>query len=55
METTKLPIVGIGGINESNIPQLVETGIHGLALVSAICHAEAPKKATKDLVNLMGE
>ena len=55
LETTKLPIVGIGGINESNIPQLVETGIHGLALVSAICHAEDPKKATKDLVNLMGE
>ena len=55
LETTKLPIVGVGGINESNIPQLVETGIHGLALVSAICHAEDPKKATKDLVNLMGE
>ncbi|PQJ64029.1 thiamine-phosphate diphosphorylase [Vibrio chagasii] len=55
LETTKLPIVGIGGINESNILQLVETGIHGLALVSAICHAEDPKKATKDLVNLMGD
>lgn len=55
LETTKLPIVGIGGINESNIPQLVETGIHGLALVSAICHAEDPKKATQDLLNLMGE
>lgn len=55
LETTKLPIVGIGGINESNILQLVETGIHGLALVSAICHAEDPKKVTKDLVNLMGE
>ncbi len=41
LETTKLPIVGIGGINESNIPQLTETGIHGLALVSAICHAES--------------
>ncbi|MBJ2148438.1 thiamine phosphate synthase [Vibrio sp. IB15] len=55
LETTKLPIVGIGGINESNIPQLVETGIHGLALVSAICHAEDPKKATQDLLNLMEE
>lgn len=54
LETTKLPIVGIGGINESNIPRLVETGIHGLALVSAICHAEDPKKATQDLLSLMG-
>lgn len=55
LETTKLPIVGIGGINESNIPQLVNTGIHGLALVSAICHAESPKQATQDLLSLMGE
>ncbi|MEZ8295561.1 thiamine phosphate synthase [Vibrio splendidus] len=55
LETTKLPIVGIGGINESNIPQLVESGIHGLALVSAICHAEDPKQATWDLLSLMGE
>ncbi|MFA0146924.1 thiamine phosphate synthase [Vibrio lentus] len=55
LETTKLPIVGIGGINESNIPQLVDSGIHGLALVSAICHAEDPKQATQDLLSLMGE
>ncbi|MFS1900956.1 thiamine phosphate synthase [Vibrio lentus] len=55
LETTKLPIVGIGGINESNIPQLVESGLHGLALVSAICHAEDPKQATRDLLSLMGE
>ncbi|MEZ8408246.1 thiamine phosphate synthase [Vibrio splendidus] len=55
LKTTKLPIVGIGGINESNIPQLVESGIHGLVLVSAICHAEDPKQATRDLLSLMGE
>ncbi|CDT24218.1 putative Thiamine-phosphate pyrophosphorylase [Vibrio coralliirubri] len=55
LETTKLPIVGIGGINESNIPQLVNTGIHGLALVSAICHAKSPKQATQELLSLMGE
>ncbi|WP_435249874.1 thiamine phosphate synthase [Vibrio sp. nBUS_14] len=55
LQTTKLPIVGIGGINESNIPQLVESGIHGLALVSAICHAEDPKQATRDLLSLMAE
>ncbi len=55
LETTKLPIVGIGGINESDIPpQLVESGIiHGLALVSTICHAEDPKQATQDLLSLM--
>ncbi len=53
LETTSLPIVAIGGINESNIPQLSTTGVHGLALVSAICHAEDPKAASVYLLELM--
>ncbi|MHA2709608.1 thiamine phosphate synthase [Vibrio owensii] len=53
LETTSLPIVAIGGINESNIPQLSATGVHGLALVSAICHAEDPKAASEYLLGLM--
>ncbi|CAH1538891.1 Thiamine-phosphate synthase [Vibrio owensii] len=53
LETTSLPIVAIGGINESNIPQLSATGVHGLALVSAICHAEDPKEASEYLLGLM--
>ncbi|WP_274879960.1 thiamine phosphate synthase [Vibrio harveyi] len=51
--TTSLPIVAIGGINESNIPQLSATGVHGLALVSAICHADDPKTASEYLLGLM--
>ncbi|MDN2481530.1 thiamine phosphate synthase [Vibrio astriarenae] len=50
---TSLPIVAIGGINEANIPQLSATGVHGLALVSAICHADDPKAATQYLLSLM--
>ncbi len=53
LENTSLPIVAIGGINESNIPQLSATGVHGLALVSAICHAEDPKAASEYLLGLM--
>ncbi|KIF52704.1 thiamine phosphate synthase [Vibrio owensii] len=53
LETTSLPIVAIGGINESNIPQLSATGVHGLALVSAICHAEDPKAASEYLLGLI--
>ncbi|WP_117232396.1 thiamine phosphate synthase [Vibrio maerlii] len=54
LSQTQLPIVGIGGINESNIPQLVASGVHGLALVSAICHVENPKQAAQHLLGLMG-
>ncbi|EKY4876198.1 MULTISPECIES: thiamine phosphate synthase [Vibrio] len=53
LETTSLPIVAIGGINETNIPALSATGVHGLALVSAICHAENPTKAAEYLLSLM--
>ena len=53
LKATQLPIVGIGGINESNIPQLSQTGVHGLALVSAICHAEDPKAASEHLLSLI--
>lgn len=54
LETTQLPIVGIGGINESNIPELMTTGVHGLALVSAICQADDPQAAAQHLLSLMG-
>ncbi|HHX8315428.1 TPA: thiamine phosphate synthase [Vibrio diabolicus] len=53
LNTTSLPIVAIGGINETNIPTLSATGVHGLALVSAICHAENPTKAAEYLLSLM--
>ncbi|MDR9826822.1 thiamine phosphate synthase [Vibrio sp. FNV 38] len=53
LQTTKLPIVAIGGINEDNIPALSRTGVHGLALVSAICQASDPKAAAEHLLSLM--
>lgn len=53
LNSTSLPIVAIGGINETNIPALSATGVHGLALVSAICHAENPTKAAEYLLSLM--
>nr|WP_319553037.1 thiamine phosphate synthase [uncultured Vibrio sp.] len=53
LNTTSLPIVAIGGINESTIPVLSATGVHGLALVSAICHADDPKIACEYLLSLM--
>ena len=53
LNSTSLPIVAIGGINESTIPALSATGVHGLALVSAICHADDPKLACEYLLSLM--
>ncbi|TEW53741.1 thiamine phosphate synthase [Psychromonas sp. RZ22] len=45
MQISHFPIVAIGGINQKNLTDIIQTGVDGVALVSAICHAKNPKKA----------
>jgi len=44
-----LPIVGIGGINTGNASLVIEAGAAGVAVVSAITHAESIAEAVKRL------
>ena len=44
-----LPSVAIGGVNAANAGQLRGSGIEGLAVVSAICAADDPGAAARDL------
>lgn len=53
VKESKRPLVAIGGINEANIREIVGTGVDGIALVSAICHAVSPKQASRELLILM--
>ncbi len=50
LEATSLPIVAIGGIHRENFRQVWSTGVHGIAIVSAICHADNPRLATQELI-----
>ena len=43
------PAVAIGGINLTNIREIMAAGAHGIAVVSAICSAESPKAAAIEL------
>jgi thiamine-phosphate pyrophosphorylase len=52
MQST-FPIVAIGGINTKNISQVIATGVDGIALVSAISHAESPLHAARELIALI--
>ncbi len=45
-DSVKIPVVAIGGINETNINVLEETGISGIAVVSAIYGKKDIKEAT---------
>lgn len=45
----KIPVVAIGGINENNLPQLKETKVDGVAVVSALLGKENIKEATESI------
>jgi thiamine-phosphate pyrophosphorylase len=44
-----LPLVAIGGIQESNATDVARCGVEGLAVVSAICGAQDPEAAARGL------
>ncbi|SDJ92732.1 thiamine-phosphate pyrophosphorylase [Catalinimonas alkaloidigena] len=46
------PIFAIGGIHEHNLDALMQTGIAGVAVVSAICSATDPATAARRLLHL---
>jgi thiamine-phosphate pyrophosphorylase len=45
-----IPIVGIGGINEENVVEVMGTNIEGVAIVSAILGKQDIKHATEELL-----
>ena len=49
-EAVSIPVVGIGGIDASNVGPLIASGAAGGAVVSAIMGAQDPKKAAADLM-----
>lgn len=50
VQWNKLPHLAIGGIGEGNIGQLVDAGVRGIAVSSAVCAAKDPQAVTRSLV-----
>jgi thiamine-phosphate diphosphorylase len=48
-QNTRLPIIGIGGINRENACQVIEAGADGIAIISAIMAASDPHSAAAEL------
>ena len=48
---TKHPTVAIGGINLSNVREIMEAGANGIAVISAIIGDDNPKEVSKLLMN----
>ena len=50
---TKHKLIAIGGINSSNVAEVIRAGADGVAVVSAICAAEEPKATSKELKSII--
>jgi len=46
VSNVKIPVVAIGGITLKSLPQVLKTGVAGVAVLSAIMQAEAPRTMT---------
>jgi len=53
VEGIPLPVIAVGGISAINIPELLETGVHGVAVISAVCVSDDPAKATAEFTKIM--
>jgi len=49
MAVSKHPAVAIGGINNTNAASILQAGANGIAVVSAICSANDPQEAAREL------
>jgi thiamine-phosphate pyrophosphorylase len=49
-DATRLPVVGIGGIDAANASMVLDAGAAGVAVVSAVAAAPDPAAATRELV-----
>lgn len=52
VESISIPVVAIGGITLNNAHELIDTGIAGLSVVSAIMSSENPKKSSEELLKI---
>jgi thiamine-phosphate pyrophosphorylase len=50
-----VPVIAIGGVTADRVPDLVEAGVHGVAVVSEVSEAADPAAAVRRLLQALGE
>jgi len=46
----RVPILAIGGVNATNVPEVIHAGADGVAVISAVLAAPDPAAATRELL-----
>jgi thiamine-phosphate pyrophosphorylase len=49
-----VPVIAIGGVTATRVPDLLAAGAYGVAVVGAICAAADPARATAELLGALG-
>ena len=49
VRAVSIPVIAIGGIDHTNLPQVVHAGAYGVAMIRAVLAAPDPSKATQQL------
>jgi thiamine-phosphate pyrophosphorylase len=49
VRAVRVPVIAIGGIDHTNLPQVVQAGAYGVAMIRAVLAAPDPYKATQQL------
>lgn len=49
-----IPVIAIAGITAARIPELLDAGAHGVAVIGAVAHAVDPAAATAELLEALG-
>jgi thiamine-phosphate pyrophosphorylase len=52
-ERSSIPVIAIGGIKLNHVEELFGTGIHGIAVISAICCEPDPASATREFIGVI--
>ncbi|MCO6041905.1 thiamine phosphate synthase [Thermococcus alcaliphilus] len=55
VESVKIPVVAIGGINHENVREVLKAGVDGIAVISAIMGAENVREATERMRKIIEE
>jgi thiamine-phosphate pyrophosphorylase len=53
-EASPVPVIGIGGIDATNAPSVIDAGAAGIAVISAVAGSPHPVEATRELVRVVG-
>ena len=54
-ESVSVPVVGIGGLNKENIPEVIKAGIDGIAVISAVVSQEDISASAAELSAIIAE